>query len=457
MTEALSGELSKVLPGTYKATVSQFFGMMLDAFDLVLVLAMASILGAVFLPGKSHLLDIFAIILSYTITLIFRPVGSAIFGNLADKLGRKKTLIITMVGIGLFAAMPGVLPTYAVAGYLAFALYSILRAVVGIFAGGEYAAGHPFAMEWSPPNKRGLISGLVQGGFSIGAFLAGLLISVFVGTFGAQAVILTYWRYIFIFPLVILIVGLIIRLTMDETPVFQSVERKKQVEKFPLASLFRGDVRRDFFQVMLMMTGMFFFAYALFAYVPAILEFEKNPPLGAGAYYISAFTNVSAFIAAVAVGAFSQRSGRKKMAIAWCVMSFVLAIPLYYLLYEGAIYGNFVLALIAGLLIGAVTQGIWGMVPVYLSERFRTSHRGSGVGFGYSSGIFIGGWFSIYVPLMHTYLFSSIDTATNIWFSTAVLLMIGAVIVGVGYMIGPETVGSSLSEEGKLVTPAGAE
>ena len=457
MAEASSGELTKVQAGTYKATVSQFFGMMLDAFDLVLVLAMAGILAEVFLPKSvPALIGVFAIILSYTITLIFRPLGSAIFGNLADKIGRKRTLIVTMIGIGFFAAMPGILPTYAVAGYLAFILYSILRAVVGIFAGGEYAAGHPFAMEWAPPNKRGLASGIVQGGFSIGAFLAALLISVFISAFGKTDVVAIYWRYIFIFPLIILILGLAIRLTMEETPIFQNVEKKKMVERFPLGSLFKGEVRRDFLQVMLMMTGMFFFAYALFAFVPAILE-AKGTLLGGGAYYVNAYSNITAFLAAVSFGVLSQKFGRKKMALAWCVMTFVLSAPLYYLLFQGAVTGNFVLALVAALLIGAVTQGIWGIVPVYLSERFRTSHRGSGVGFGYSSGIFIGGWFSIYVPLMHTYLFTGIDTPQNIWFSTAVLLMIGAVIVGAGYLMGPETVGTSLSEEGKLITPAGAE
>ncbi len=73
--------------------------------------------------------------------------------------------------------------------------------------------------------------------------------------------------------------------------------------------------------------------------------------------------------------------------------------------------------------------------------------RASGVGFGYSSGIFVGGWFSIYVQLMHQYLFKSFDTPTNVWFSTAVLLILGALLVGVGIYLGPETLGTKLTEE----------
>ncbi|TRM74163.1 MFS transporter, partial [Sulfolobus sp. E5] len=123
------------------------------------------------------------------------------------------------------------------------------------------------------------------------------------------------------------------------------------------------------------------------------------------------------------------------------------SIPVYYLLITSASSGNLILASIASILIGIITQGPWGIIPIYLSERFKASMRASGVGFGYSSGIFIGGWFSIYVPLMHNYLFKGIDTPTNVWFSTAILLMIGAVLVGIGQYLGPETLGTKLAEE----------
>lgn len=124
---------------------------------------------------------------------------------------------------------------------------------------------------------------------------------------------------------------------------------------------------------------------------------------------------------------------------------------MYYFLITSDSAGNAILATIASIIIGIITQGPWGIVPVYLSERFKTSMRSSGVGFGYSSGIFLGGWFSIYVPLMYEYLFKSIDTPTNVWFSTAVLLMIGSLVMGIGQLMGPETLGVKLSEEEKFL------
>ncbi|MEM1630039.1 MAG: MFS transporter, partial [Saccharolobus sp.] len=153
---------------TGKAVVSQFVGFLLDSYDLTMILSIAPILAKVLLPPTTSLIATFNIILSYSLTIIFRPLGSAIFGNLGDKIGRRADLIITVIGLGLTGALTSALPTYAQVGILSFILFVLVRIGVGIFAGGEYSAGHPFAMEWTPYKWRGLISGIVQGGFSFG-------------------------------------------------------------------------------------------------------------------------------------------------------------------------------------------------------------------------------------------------------------------------------------------------
>jgi MHS family proline/betaine transporter-like MFS transporter len=237
-----------------------------------------------------------------------------------------------------------------------------------------------------------------------------------------------------------------VRLAMKDTPIFSDLKANNKIRKSPFTDLFRKPYRRDFLQVMLYMTGMFFFAYALFAFVPTILEHSPSIlPLGT-ADDVYTITTIAAFFGALSFGALSQYVGRRRLTLMWSIATAVLAIPIYYMLIYGATIGSIAIAMIAGIIIGIITQGPWGMIPVYLSERFKASMRASGVGFGYSSGIFLGGWFSIYVPLMHEYLFKSIDTSTNIWFSTAVLLLIGAIIVGIGQYLGPETVGTKLSE-----------
>lgn len=435
---------------TAKAIISQFVGFLLDSYDLTMILTIAPTLAAVLLPPeKTPLLATFTIILSYSITIIFRPLGSAIFGHLGDKIGRRTDLIITVLGLGITGALTSALPTYAQVGILSFILFVIIRIALGIFAGGEYAAGHTFAMEWTPYKWRGLMSGIVQGGFSFGAALAATVVALFTGFFGKEAMQTYAWRYVFLTTLAPAVIALVIRLTMEETPVFQDLKEKNMIRRTPLFDLFKMPYLKDFLQVMLYMTGMFFFAYSLFAFVPTILK--NSPSIYAStpgvATTIYSYATYGAFAGAIFFGALSQYVGRRRLTIIWAIMTFIVAIPVYYLLIHAASIGDYVLTSLASILIGIITQAPWGMIPVYLSERFKASMRSSGVGFGYSSGIFIGGWFSIYVPLMHQYLFKSIDTPTNVWFSTAVLLMIGAILVGIGQYIGPETLGRKLVEE----------
>ncbi|KPV46592.1 MFS transporter [Acidiplasma aeolicum] len=430
-----------------KATTSQFFGFLLDAFDLTMILSTAPVLAVVLLPPTTALLGAFTIILSYSLTIIFRPFGSAIFGHFGDKIGRKKDLIITILGLGLFSTLTSALPTYASVGILSFVLFVIIRIFVGTFAGGEYAAGHPFVMEWTPYKFRGIISGLVQGGFSFGALLAAAIVAIFTGYFGIAAIKAYAWRYLFLTTLIPVVIALVVRLTMSDTPAFNKLKKENKIKKQPFTDLFRKEHRKDFFQVMIYMTGMFFFAYSLFAFVPTILEHAPSVFPYGEADTIYTYSLGTAFAGALFFGYASQKIGRRKLTLIWAVLTLIVTVPMFYGAFYGAKTGNVPLTVISVLVIGFITQAPWGIIPVYLSERFQTNMRSSGVGFGYSSGIFIGGWFSIYVPLMHDYLFKSIDTPTNIWFSTAMLLMIGAVIVGVGMYLSPETLGTEITDD----------
>lgn len=130
------------------ASISQWLGYGMDAYDMTLVIALTPILNKVFLPAAiSPFLASTITLLGYALTLLFRPIGSALFGHFGDRIGRRDTLLITLGGIGAASALTAALPTYAQVGLVAYGLFAMLRAILGIFAGGEYAAGHPFAME----------------------------------------------------------------------------------------------------------------------------------------------------------------------------------------------------------------------------------------------------------------------------------------------------------------------
>lgn len=441
------GEPEKVGRDTVKVVISQLIGFTLDGYDLSIILTIGPVLAAAVLPPASPVIQALSVILSYSFTIIFRPLGSAVFGHLGDKIGRRNDLIITVIGLGVTSALTAALPTYSQVGILSYVLFTILRAGVGFFAGGEYAAGHPFAMEWTPYKWRGLVSGLIQGGFPLGVALVAGVQTLFISIYGLDALKAYAWRYLFLTTLIPAVIALAVRLTMEESPVFQDVKKRNLVRKTPFFDLFKKPYRRDFFQVMLMMTGLFFTAYVWFSFVPPILQYPPSHiPLG-NITFILTIDNLAIFVFYILFSALTQYVGRRRLLIIWNAVAVILSVPLYYGLIQAASAGNQLLVGIIGALIGLTLVTPWGVIPIYLSERFKASMRSSGLGFGYSSGILLGGWFSIYVGLMHQYLFGSIDGPTNLWFSTAVLGIIGGALVALGAYLGPETLGTRLTEE----------
>ena len=159
-------EQERLSQQTKMAMMSQFLGFMLDAYDMALVLVMAPILVKIFVsPKGSAAWQYIVIVFSYSITMAARPIGSAIFGRFADKIGRRVLLIFTIGGVGVMSLLGGFLPTYAQIGVWSYVIFCVLRLFMGIFFGGEYAVGHTFAIEYAPQKKRGAIGGFIQSGF----------------------------------------------------------------------------------------------------------------------------------------------------------------------------------------------------------------------------------------------------------------------------------------------------
>lgn len=426
-----------------KAIVSQFIGFMMDGYDLLLVTAMTNLLAKVFLPPSTPAwLSYFQLLFGYAFTLIGRPVGSAIFGNLGDKIGRRDTLIITIAGFSAMSALTGALPTYAQIGISAYIIFSAMRFIQGIFIGGEYAVGHTFSMEYAPIHRRGLASGIVQGAFSWGTALSAGVVAAFYALLGDQAMLSYGWRLVFLTGLIPAAVALYIRFGMKESPLFENIKTAGKVEKAPFFSIFKPPTLYTFLQVFVLMTGLFFSSYSLFNYANGILT-GAGLSGGQAAFYYS-MAGIFAAIAATFTGFISDYIGRRKAFLIAAAVTFVMAVPTFYLWYIGAKTGNLAYLWIGTVLAGWMTQWPWGLVPTYLSERFPTNKRSSGVGFGYSSGLFISAWMSIY-SIWLAPVFKPIQGYVP-WFTAAFFLMLASVLYGIAAAIGPETKGIRLSE-----------
>jgi MFS family permease len=439
-------ELTKVVPGTYKAIASQLIGLTTDAYDLTVIVTMTTLLSRVlFPPQTTPLVAAFGVVLSYTLTVIFRPIGAILFGHVADKIGRKYAMMVTIGGIGISGAAVGLLPTAAEVGILSYLLYVILRMILGVFYGGEYASAFAYIMEWTPPKWRGLASGLAISGYSIGFFIAGLVVGAVTNFLGETAMVAYGWRYIFFAGLLPVAVALTIRFSLRESPIFEMLKSKGKVAvKAPFLLLFKKPVVFALAQVMIIMTGLQLF-YAPVYYLAVIIGSKPSNVGVALVAFILSMNGAGQLVGNLAYGHLSQLAGRRKAGMMWAAFSFIVAVPVVYGIMQWAIAVNVLLLLAGSAAIGFLLQGPFGGMAAYLSERFPSHIRATGVGFGYASGYFLG-WYSIYVPAMHYYLFQSIDTPTNVWFSTAVMMMIGAVLFGIGYFIGPETAGKKIEE-----------
>lgn len=433
---------------TKMAMLSQFLGFMLDAYDMALVLIMAPILVKVFSsPKGSEAWQYITIIFTYSITMAARPVGSAIFGHYADKLGRRALLVITIGGVGFMSLVSAFLPTHEMVGVWSYVIFCVMRFIMGCFFGGEYAVGHTFAIEHSPSGSRGLIGGFIQSGFPLGYVLASLLFAAISHTMGPEGMLRYGWRIAFLSGVMPVFLALYIRKSLPESPEFKKAKTQGAIEKAPFLSMFKPPALWDFLQVFAFMTGLFLTDYSVYGFLPNILTLDGRGFDTTTYSLIYGFALFMAFLGYNFYGWLSDLVGRKRLTLYYSVFLILFGVPSYYVLYNAAISRNVWLAIL-GATMAAMLKLAWGVVPSYLAERFPTKRRAVGVGFGYSSGALLGAWFSVYVWWAHSIPAIAAIEKQDMWLSPAVILTIGALLTFTSLIFSPETKDVQLSAVG---------
>jgi len=438
---------------TRMAMASQFLGFMLDAYDMAMVLVMAPILVKVFVSPKGNTAwQYVTVALTYAITMAARPVGSALFGHYADKIGRRFLLVFTIGGVGVMSLVAGFLPTYAQIGVWSYVLFCVLRFLMGCFFGGEYAVGHTFAIEHAPQPRRGAIGGFIQSGFPLGYVFASLVFAL-ISSVIPKAAMTTYgWRIAFITGVVPVFVALFIRRNLHESPEFEKARSQGTIEKAPFFSLFKPPQLFDFLQVFFFMTGLFLTDYSVYGFLPKILTLDGRGFDTTTYSLIYGFALFLSFLGYNFYGWISDRTGRKILTQWYCVFLVLFGVPVYYVLYHAAIARNLGMAVLGTCMAGMLKLA-WGIVPAYLCERFPTGRRAAGVGFGYSSGAVLGAWFPIYAWWAHKIPFIAGIEGQDLWLSPAVILTIGSVMTFISLLYSPETKDLHLAEVGSEGRP----
>ncbi|MGX6511676.1 MFS transporter [Rhodococcus sp. SJ-2] len=415
-----------------KALIGAWLGFFVDLFDIYLPIVVLAPAMAYFVSQDLGTANI-AIVSGamFAATLIGRPVGAAIFGWIADTVGRKRTTMIAMTGAGTVTFLIALLPGYQQIGMASVVLFVFLRLLAGVFLGGEYTGANPLAMEAAPPHKRGLYSGIINTGFPLAyaaVSLITLMLLLALPSNGPDSAYAQWgWRVPFIIG-ALLSFGSVyyFHRSVSESEVFTKSEQKGS----PLRQLLERDNFKRFLQVFILMNGFWLSLQPVAALLPALLGAQ-----GVGMTSRSVtLTLVVAYVilAAVDVGAavFSQRIGRRRFLIGSALVMAVVGTALFLSLVRTG-SDNIVWVVTATILLVVIVICPWAVLPAYINERFPTSVRASGYGLAYSLAVVLPSFYAFYQAGLGNFMAFN-DTG-------AVLLAGGALLVLIGALVGPET------------------
>ncbi|MDE5444383.1 MFS transporter [Bradyrhizobium sp. CSA207] len=419
------------------AIIASVLGWALDLFDLFILLYVAPVIGALFFPSSNAALSLAAVYGSFAVTLLMRPLGSAVFGHYADVHGRKQAMLIAIIGVGISTAAFGLLPTIAQIGVFAPIVFLALRLVQGVFVGGVVASTHTIGTESVPAQWRGAMSGLVGGGGAgIGALLASFIFLITSSIFPGDAFAVWGWRFMFFSGLLSSLLGWFIFRNLEESPYFKELKRQQgntqaKVSKAPVKDVFSGEYRGVLLVNLLITFGGGAGYYLTSGYLPSFLKVINAVPNQTSSLILMG-ASVSAFFSAVLVGALSDRIGRKKTFLIIGVLAAVL-LPLCYL--NLAATKDTTQITLYAFAIAFIGNAGYAPVLIFLNERFPTALRASGTGLSWNIGFALGGMMPTVVSLVS-------GSPAEIPMSLACFAVGVFVIYLIGAVVIPETKGN---------------
>jgi MHS family proline/betaine transporter-like MFS transporter len=348
---------------------------------------LAAILAKVFFPGVGGGSGILATFAVFAVAFFARPLGGFLWGYIGDRIGRRRTLAITVLAISVATALIGVLPSEATAGVAAPILLVALRVLQGVAAGGEISGAVSFIAEHSAPRRRGTNVATVQAGSVLGNLVGALIPGIMIILLPAPAMVSWGWRIPFLVAVVLGLAGVYIRRRLEETPYFLALEQEGSRAKNPLAEALTGRAHlvalaRAFGVVAL--NGASFFL--IVGYLPTFASTSLH--LTGWAAFAPPVIALAAALVAIFVGAaLSDRIGRRKVLLWSAGGLVVLAYPCFALITSGT-YG----LIVVGLVVFGLLSGAYGAVTqVTLAEMFPTKVRVSGHGVAYNLAVAIFG------------------------------------------------------------------
>ena len=390
-----------VLRKNKKVLIASLTGSSIEWFDYFLYgTAAALVFNKIFFPMVDPVIGLILSYLSFSLTFFIRPIGGVLFAHIGDRIGRKKTLVLTLSLMGGATVMIGLLPTYDMIGMWATALLILMRIIQGMGIGGEWGGALLLAYEYAPEKRKGFFGSIPQAGVTIGMLMATFIVSLMT-LFSEEDFLSWGWRIPFLLSSVLVILGLWIRKDIDETPDFQKVKKSGQVAKAPLRDTIKHHWREVLIAAGLKVveTAPFYiFSTFVVSYATTTLTYQKSQALEA--------VTLGALVATIMIpliGLLSDRVGRQRM---YAVSVFVLGlfiVPWFMLLNTGTTWGIVLATVIA---FGVLWAPVTAVLGTLCSEIFSANVRYTGITLGYQLGAALAGGTA---PLIATGLLAKYD------------------------------------------------
>jgi len=411
-----------------KAALAAWSGSALEYYDLAIYgTAAALVFPDIFFPEGNRSAATIAAFATFGVAYVARPIGSFFMGHIGDRLGRKKVMVGTLLLMGISTFLVGCLPTYGQVGLLAPALLVLLRILQGLSAAGEQAGANSMSFEHAPDDRRGFFTSFTLSGTQGGQVLAPAVFLPLAAVLSEDQLLTWGWRIPFWLSAVVVLIGFVIRRTLDETPEFQAETDQNATPRAPLGVLFRHHWRgvlRVFFAAFIAMVNTTFQVFAL--------NFATSDDYGIG---ISSTTMLWLAIIAniVAIGTIpfwarlSDRIGRKPVFLGGLIGSAVLVTAFL----ASIAQANVPLVLITGIALAGVVYSMPNAVwPATYAEYFPTSVRLSGMAVGTQFGFALAG----FTPSIAGALMGG--QADN-WYKVALFCVAACTISAIAVLTGP--------------------
>ena len=359
---------------------ASFIGNFVEWFDYAVYGYLATVIAQVFFPESSPTTGLLATFAVFAISFIVRPVGGLVWGHFGDKIGRRNALSLSILIMSAATFCVGLIPGFHQIGYAAPVLLLIIRMVQGFSASGEYAGASAFLAEYAPDRRRGLLTSVVPASTAAGLLFGSLLAALLTAVLSTDQLNGWGWRLPFLLAAPLGLIGRYIRLRLEDTPKFQELEHKINVESnTPLSILFtryRREILIAFGVTCLNAVGF----YLILSYMPTYLSEQLH--VGHTASFVIASITLAGYIVFIfGMGALSDRFGRKRVLIAASICFAVGTVPLFGAL---GVVGLVGIALIQIVLAAFLTMND-GTLPTFLAEIFPTRVRYSGFAFSFNT------------------------------------------------------------------------